>query len=71
MADMDPVDDAARPDRFRDRVEAVADDAVDAAHPDLLQGLDDEVGDGLDGHSAAPKSHVEPFETASRSPVCT
>ncbi|GJE69732.1 hypothetical protein CHKEEEPN_1261 [Methylorubrum podarium] len=54
VADMDPVDDAAAADRFRDPVQAVADEAVDAAHARLLERLDHEIRYVAGCHAPSP-----------------
>ena len=50
VAHVHPVDDTTATDRLGDPVQAVTDQAVDALHPRLLQGLDDEAGDVVDLH---------------------
>ncbi|GJE18720.1 hypothetical protein AIGOOFII_3450 [Methylobacterium marchantiae] len=69
MAHMHPVDDTTRADRLGDRVEAIADDAVDPSDADLLQGFDDEICDGFYFHDRSSCFRSRTMLRRTRSPL--
>lgn len=59
VADMHPVDHAAAANRFRDPVQAVADEAVDPAHARLLERLDHKIRYVAGCHAPSPNRTAE------------
>jgi hypothetical protein len=64
VADVDPFDPVGAADRVDDRVEAVADDPVDALHAGLAKDVDQLLGQGRRAHRA-----LLPVESVSGEPA--
>jgi hypothetical protein len=68
VADVDPFDPVGAADRVDDRVEAVADDAVDALHAGLAEDVDQLLGQGRRAHrDLLPAARKRP---AMLTPMC-